>query len=64
MNGTVLTPEMEIIVTTGHHAGTNIVRDLSASTVEANEDDLLPTGKTLKDYLNEEDSEDDDFGSS
>ena len=37
------------------------MRDLFASMVEANEDELIPTEKTLKDYWDGEDLEDDDF---
>jgi|GEM_PF-5403125 len=53
---------MDCFTTETGESGTNIVRDLFASMVEANEDELIPTGKKLKDYWNEEDWEDDDFG--
>ena len=40
-------------------SGTNIMRDLFASMVEANEDELIPTGRTLGDYLDLEAEVDD-----
>lgn len=58
----VLDNPMDCFTTETGESGTNIVRDLFASMVEANEDELIPTGKKLKDYWNEEDWEDDDFG--
>jgi len=42
-------------------SGTNIMRDLFASMVEANEDELIPTGKTLGDNLDLDEQEVDDW---
>lgn len=58
----VLDNPTDCFTTESGESGTNIMRDLFASMVEANEDELIPTGRTLKDYLDDEDSEDDDFG--
>ena len=58
----VLDNPTDCFTTETGESGTNIMRDLFASMVEANEDELIPTGKTLGDYLDEEDLEDDDFG--
>ena len=57
----VLNNPTDCFTTETGESGTNIMRDLFASMVEAKEDELIPTGKTLKDNLDEEDLEDDDF---
>jgi hypothetical protein len=57
----VLDNPTDCFTTETGESGTNIVRDLFASMIEANEDELIPTGRTLKDNLDEEDWEDDDF---
>lgn len=55
----VLDNPMDCFTTETGESGTNIVRDLFASMVEANEDELIPTGRTLGDYLDLEAEVDD-----
>ncbi len=57
----VLDNPTDCFTTETGESGTNIMRDLFASIIEANEDELIPTGRTLQDNLDEEDWEDDDF---
>ena len=55
----VLDNPTDCFTTETGESGTNIMRDLFASMVEADEEELIPTGRTLGDYLDLEAEVDD-----
>lgn len=57
----VLDNPTDCFTTETGESGTNIMRDLFASMVEASEDELIPTGKTLGDNLDLDEQEVDDW---
>ena len=57
----VLDNPTDCFTTETGESGTNIMRDLFASMVEANEEELIPTGKTLGDNLDLDEQEVDDW---